>query len=188
MGAPLAYDVDQGFFSFREIAEAHDPDDVIEAFGVAPKELLVAGFLLRKPVEYLVTNPANVYDRFDDDEFVEHFARKLIWAFDPVDLAGEKYREIVEELLQDNRLMRGELVLDERPVDLSGIDVPVVIIQGRDDKFVPPSSSLPFLDAISSDDTEVIEFPTGHVGMAVDEISHATYWPRVAEWFAERSS
>jgi polyhydroxyalkanoate synthase len=72
-------------------------------------------------------------------------------------------------------------------VDLDEIDMPVLQIVGEYDHLVPPESSRPFNDLVASDDTEIIEFPTGHIGLSVGSRSHAELWPRVAEWFAERS-
>jgi polyhydroxyalkanoate synthase len=66
--------------------------------------------------------------------------------------------------------------------------MPVVLIVGTEDKFVPPESYRPFLDAVGSDDATVVEFPTGHVGISVAPEAHEEYWPGVRERFAERSA
>ena len=65
--------------------------------------------------------------------------------------------------------------------------MPVLQVVGEHDNLVPPEASLPFNDAVGSDGTDVIEFPTGHIDISVSSRSHDEYWPRVAEWFAERS-
>ncbi len=83
--------------------------------------------------------------------------------------------------------MEGDLDLSGWQVDLANVEIPVLLILGRDDKFVPDEASLPFLDAVSSEDTAVFDFPTGHVGLSVAPEAHEYGWPRVHDWFAERS-
>ncbi|WP_101294552.1 alpha/beta fold hydrolase [Halegenticoccus soli] len=186
-GPPLDYNVDGGVFRLKGIVERQDASRFRDALGNVPAPLLDLGFGLRKPVEYAVANPLRLWDRFDDEEYVEHFARRLLWSADGPDVTGEVYRQFVDELIRENALMENELTVSGRRVDLSNVDAPVLLIVGRDDQFVPAESSLPFLDAVASEDTEVIEFPTGHVGLSVSREAHEKWWPRVCEWFARRS-
>ena len=65
--------------------------------------------------------------------------------------------------------------------------MPVLQIVGSFDHLIPPDASKPFMDVIPSDDTDIFEFAAGHVGMAVSGKAHAELWPRVANWFADRS-
>ena len=65
--------------------------------------------------------------------------------------------------------------------------MPVLQIIGSFDHLIPPEASKPFFDVIPSDDTTVLEFPAGHVGLAVSGKAHADHWPQVSDWFAERS-
>ena len=64
--------------------------------------------------------------------------------------------------------------------------MPVLQIIGSFDHLIPPGASKPFTDVIPSEDTDIYEFPTGHVGMAVSGKAHAELWPRVATWFREQ--
>ncbi|MFC4437807.1 MULTISPECIES: hypothetical protein [Natrialbaceae] len=91
-------------------------------------------------------------------------------------------------MLLGNRLVENDLHLCGRYVDLSAIETPVLLVLGEEDAFVPWEASVPFLDRISSDDTAIIELPTGHVGLSVAEVAHERGWPRIADWLEERSS
>lgn len=57
----------------------------------------------------------------------------------------------------------------------------------REDKFVPREAAEPFLDAVGADDTDLLEFPTGHVGLSSAPEAHAEWWPRVCDWLEERT-
>lgn len=67
------------------------------------------------------------------------------------------------------------------------IGVPVLLILGREDEFIPPEAALPFLDAVASDDTDVVELPVKHVGLSVAPEAHEEGWPAVCDWLAERT-
>lgn len=188
MGPVLDFDTAEGFFSFREMFEHHDPESIVDAFGRFPAPLIDAAFSLRKPIEYAVSNPLRLWDNVEDKEYVERSARKRQWAADDTDMAGGVYRGFADDLLRDNALLEGDLVLGGERVDLANVEMPVLLIVGTEDKFVPPESYRPFLDAVGSDDATDVEFPTGHVGISVAPEAHEEHWPGVREWFAERSA
>jgi len=58
---------------------------------------------------------------------------------------------------------------------------------GEYDHLVPAAASKPFNEVIPSDDTEIMEFSTGHIGLSVSSSTHADLWPDVAEWYSERN-
>ncbi|WP_227015839.1 helix-hairpin-helix domain-containing protein [Haloarcula sp. JP-L23] len=97
------------------------------------------------------------------------------------------YHQFIEDIYQENALYQNELVLDGDPVDIGNLTMPVLQIIGSFDHLIPPEASKPFTEVIPSEDTDIYEFPTGHVGMAVSGKAHAELWPRVATWFRERS-
>lgn len=186
-GPPLDFDAEGGMLDFRELAVQSDPRRLVDALGTVPAELVDLGFAMRKPVEYAVQRPLEAWERLDEEEYLVRGARIARWAFDGPDVAGETYRQFVEDLLVENKLVENRLSLLERPVDLENVTMPVALILGETDAFVPRDASLPFLDAVPSDDTHVFDFPTGHVGTFVDRAAHAEWWPRVCDWFAKRT-
>ena len=50
-----------------------------------------------------------------------------------------------------------------------------------------PGQSAPFNDLVSSTDRRTIEFPAGHIGLAVGSKAQTELWPQVCEWLAARS-
>jgi len=186
-GPPLDYSAGEGIELLRNVARTHDPDTVAEMLGVIAPQILESAFLLRKPVEYSVTNPLRLWDHLDDAAFIDTFGRKLTWTRGGPALPGTFYRDFVQWVIIENRLIHNELVLHDRHVDLDAIEMPVLLIVGHEDKFVPPDASLPFLDAIASKEKSVIEVQTGHVGLSTDPIAFEVCWPRAREWVCEHS-
>lgn len=187
-GPPIDFHAGDDLQLFRSLAAEQDHERVAAAFDAVPTPLLELGLALRKPVEHAVTTPLRLWDRLDDAAFVEEQGRKLEWIAGGPHVPGRLYREFVEDLLLENRLIESELELGGRRVDLSAIDAPTLLVIGEDDAYVPRAASVPLLEAIESDDTAVLELPTGHVGLSVSAVAHERGWPRIADWFAERNA
>lgn len=183
----LSFDAEGGIFRRWGRDDSTDPQHVIDTFGNAPGALLGFEFSLLDPGEYYLARYLRLFEHCDDEAFVQRFARRLRWGYDTVDVAGETYRQFLVDLYQKNKLMTGELTLNGEPVDINNVTMPVLDVLGTDDRFIPAAASRPFMDAIPSDDTAVIEFPTGHVGLSVAEAAHEELWPQVCDWFARRS-
>ncbi|MFD1634520.1 class III poly(R)-hydroxyalkanoic acid synthase subunit PhaC [Haloplanus ruber] len=187
MAAGLCFDGTGGILEMWGDEEFFSPGAIVDTFGNVPAEFLDVGFALMDPVHNYVTKYGNLYDNIDDEDFVKNFARMERWLNDPIDVAGAAYREFLEDIYQDNKLYRNELELNGEQVDLGNITMPVLQVIGEYDHLIPPEASKPFNETVASDDTEIMEFSTGHIGLSVSSSTHEHLWPDVAEWFAERS-
>jgi len=187
MAAGLYFDDTGGVLEEWGDAERFSPADLAETFGTVPSTFFDAGFAAMDPVENTVSKYARLVDNADDEAFVKNFARMERWLNDGIDMAGETYREFLEEMYRENALYRGELELDGERVELDAIDMPVLQILAEYDHLVPPEASRPFNDVVGSDDVTTMEEPTGHIGLSVSRTAHAELWPNVREWIGERA-
>ncbi|MDY6777974.1 MAG: alpha/beta fold hydrolase [Candidatus Nanohaloarchaea archaeon] len=187
-----AFELDGTGGEVEEMGEYVDPEQLVDFYGNMPGELLDFGFQARDPVDNYVSKYFDLWDNRDDEEFVEFFGSMEQWLNDPKDVPGEAYRKFVEDIYQENKLMedRMHVATDGRRkerVELGEIDVPVLQILGEYDDLVPPEASRPLNEKVASEDTEIMEAGTGHVGLSVSGKTHAELWPEVAQWFSERS-
>jgi len=189
LAAGLDFEADAGILMRWGAERFFDETEVAGAFGTVPAGFLDAGFVALEPIDNTVGKYATLYDRFEDPDFVELFARVERWLRDGVDLPGATYAEFVNDLYQHNQLAANEMVLDGAglPVDLANVTMPVLQVVGSNDHLVPPATSVPFNDRIPSEDTDVFELDSGHVGLAMSSKAHEELWPRVCEWVADRS-
>ena len=187
MAAGLCFDDTGGVLELWGDDEYFSPHDLTETHGNAPAELLDVGFALMDPVSNYVSKYVRLYDNLENDDFVENFGRMERWLSEGIDVAGNTFAQFVEDIYQENKLYNNELYLEGEHVDLANIDMPVLQITGEYDHLIPSETSIPFNDVIASDDTDVIEYPTGHIGLSVSGSSHENVWPEVCEWFEERS-
>jgi len=168
-------------------ASVFDVDKLIEVYGNAPAELLQGSFLMLKPVSTLVEKYFTFYEHLDDEKFLEDFFAMETWLNDNIPVAGEMFRQFVKYCMQQNKLIKGELRIGGRRVDLKQITCPVLNLMAQADHLVPPDQSLPFNDAVGSKDREAINFRAGHIGLAVGSKANKELWPKVADWLAKRS-
>ncbi|XVH31542.1 class III poly(R)-hydroxyalkanoic acid synthase subunit PhaC [Haloferacaceae archaeon DSL9] len=187
MAAGLCFDDTGGVLELWGEAEYYDPDRVKETFGNVPASFLDTGFALMDPVSNYVTKYVRLYDNLENDEFVENFARMERWLSEGIDVAGETYRQFLEDIYQDNKLATNDLHLNGKHVDLGELTMPIAQIVGQYDHLIPPEASRPFNELVGSDDVTTFASKTGHIGLSVSSRSHAELWPQVAEWYADRS-
>ncbi len=187
MAAGLCFQGTGGVLELWGDEEYYDPRDVVDVYGNVPADMLDVGFALMDPVANYVSKYIRLYENLENDDFVENFARMERWLDEGIDLAGETYIQFLEDIYQDNKLYDNEMYVGGEHVDVTEIDVPILQIIGEYDHLIPPETSKPFNDIVGSDDTEIIEYPTGHIGLAVSGSSHSDVWPEVAEWYFEKS-
>ncbi|MFC4541624.1 class III poly(R)-hydroxyalkanoic acid synthase subunit PhaC [Halosolutus amylolyticus] len=187
MAAGLCFAGDGGVLELWGAEDYYDPERVTETFDNVPSEFLDVGFALMDPVANNLTKYVRFYDNVEDEDFVENFARMERWLDEGIDVAGGAYEEFIEDIYQDNKLYENELHLNGEHVDITNIDMPVLQIVAEYDHLIPPGASKPFNEKIPSDDTDIMEFATGHIGMSVSSRSHAELWPDVCDWFEARS-
>jgi polyhydroxyalkanoate synthase len=143
--------------------------------------------MLLKPVSTLVEKYFTFYENLENEKFLEDFFAMETWLNDNIPVAGEMFRQFVKYCMQQNKLIKGELRIDGRVVDLRRILCPILNLTAQQDHLVPPYQSLPFNDAVGSTDRKSVNFPAGHIGLAVGSKANRELWPKACDWLAERS-
>ncbi|MBI3039640.1 class III poly(R)-hydroxyalkanoic acid synthase subunit PhaC [bacterium] len=182
MAAPIEFSSREGLLYLWSDKKVFDVDKFIDTFGNCPADFLQWSFLLLKPVQNFFTKYINFYENVEDDRFLENFLAMEAWVNDNIPVAGEAYREFIKFLFQENRLVKGELRMANRPVKLQDIYCPVLNLIAEKDFLVPPESSAPFNNYVSSTDKEIITFPSGHIGLSVGSGAMKVLWPKVCAW------
>ena len=158
---------------------------MVDTFGNIPGEFMNIGFLLLNPVRLMFDKYRSFLENLDDANFVANL-RMEKWIFDS--RSGRRgLPPVPQDLYQQNKLVKGELEIGGRKVDLKKIDMPVLNTFAEADHLVPPACSRHFTEMTSSKDTEVLAYPTGHIGMFTSSRSQTEYTPAIAKWLAERS-
>jgi polyhydroxyalkanoate synthase len=185
MVTPIDFDTDDGLLNIW--SRYIDVDLMVDTLGNVPGDFLNLGFLMLKPFQLMIDKYIGLVNSAEDPASVLNFLRMEKWINDSPDQAGETFRKFVNELYKENRLIKGQLRIGGRKVDLKRIDMPLLNIYAEQDHLVPPSSSEPLGQLVSSTDVTTRSFPVGHIGMYVSSKSQRDLAPTIAEWLIERS-
>lgn len=163
-----------------------DVDAMVDNLGIIPADMLGAGFNSLKP-SMDISKYFGVMDMMEDEAKLLNFLRMEKWKADCPDLAGEMFRKYIKDLWRDNKLIKGELEIGGRKVDLKNVTMPFLNVYATEDNIIPNNSTIPVNDLIGSKDKELYAFPGGHIGVFVGAKSQKELAPKVAKWVAEKS-
>ena len=163
-------------------------DSLIDAYdGVVPGDVMNVAYLILKALTLTLDKYIGMTDKMADPEYLANFIRMEKWVFDSPDQVGATLSQFIKDLYQDNKLVKGELELGGKKVNLKNITIPVLCTCAEYDHLVPLSASRPLMDAIGSTDKQFLSFKTGHIGMYVSSKSQKDISPNIVEWLKERS-
>ena len=163
-----------------------DVDALVDNFGgIIPGDFLNTGFDLLKPMNK-TRKYMSLPETLKNKGRLMNFLRMEKWVADSPDQAGETYRRFIKDMYQQNKLINGQFTLNGHEVHLSNIDMPVLTIYAKDDHIVPPATTRPIHEAVSSKYKELMEFPGGHIGVFVGSRSQKLLTPAIAQWLVQR--
>ncbi len=187
MVTPVDFHVPDGLLNtWAGSPESMDVDTMVDALGNIPGDFMNFGYMLLKPFQLNIEKYLGLSDILDDEAKLINFLRMEKWIFDSPDQAGETFREFIRDFYQGNKMMKGELTLGGKRVDLKKITMPVLNIFAEEDHLVPPSASLPMKDYIGSTDYSVLSYPVGHIGIYVSGKVQRDLPPAIVEWLKAR--
>lgn len=168
-------------------SQALDIDLMVDALGNIPGDRLNLEFLMLKPWQLGIQKYLDFPEIMSDEDKLMNFLRMEKWIFDSPDQAGEAYRQFLKDFYQGNKLIKGEVWLGDRQVNLGDIRAPVLNLYAEKDHLVPPASSLALEQYISTSDYTVRSFPVGHVGMYVSSKVQKSLPPTIEQWLRART-
>jgi polyhydroxyalkanoate synthase subunit PhaC len=163
-----------------------DVDLMVDAYGNVPADVLNFSFLMVKPFALNFGKYHDMLDILDNEKAIMNFLRMEKWLFDGPDAAGEAYREFVKDFLQDNRLIKNEVVIGGQKVDLGNLTMPILNCYATGDHLVPPPCSRALADKVGTEDYEEMAIPAGHIGIYVGGKAQKMLAPGVAKWLRKR--
>jgi polyhydroxyalkanoate synthase len=189
LGAPLCFA--PGTSRFRDTLAKLEPSALSES-PVVPGSFLSQLSAMASPETFLWSRYVDAALSLAEPDAAGLHARVERWVLDEAPLPGKLVYQVFQWLYRENRLCRGELVVKQRTLAPSGLHVPTLAVVNRDDDIAPLASVKPFLDALATHDTRVIEHPgeTGvalqHLAILVGRRAHAQVWPEIVKWLRSR--
>lgn len=161
-------------------------DTMVDTMGNIPGDLMNFGYLMLRPFQLNVGKYLSLPDTAKDMKKLVSFLRMEKWIFDSPDQPGEVFRKFIRDFYQGNKLVKGEVELNGRTVDLGQIRQPVLNVYAELDHLVPPESSRALEAQVGTDDYTVKGFETGHIGMYVSGKVQRELPKLIGSWLEER--
>ncbi|WP_051633700.1 alpha/beta fold hydrolase [Bacillus sp. UNC41MFS5] len=161
-----------GQLSVDRFADAHE---------TIPSEFLYLMFRMLSPSE--ISPKVNLFSRAHDEKYVEKWRRMDKWTKDAASFAGAAFKQMFNDLYKDNKLLKGELVIGGRKVDLKNINCPLFVFSCSRDTLILEKQSLPVMNLVSSKDKTYEVYEGGHVSLVLTGV-FAKIWDK---WLLARS-
>ena len=179
--APVV-DTDKDKTVIKNMAQNMDIDKILSHYENFPYELLYSLYASLKPFKQGVSKYLNLFDNLKDECFVQNFLRVEKWLYDTPVIAGETFRQWIKDIYQNNLFSKNKLVVGENRINLSNIKVPLLNIVADQDHLVSPECSISLNKLVSSTDTNLMRFSTGHVGLIASGYSQNVVLPKIGNW------
>ncbi len=176
-----------GLYGLWTSPEFFDASLLAEAFGNVPGELVDFGNKLTNPVTNFVGSYITMWDRILNDKPMGTWLAMNKWVNDGVPFAGAAFGQWIRDFYQQNKLVKGEISLRGRRVDLSRITCPILSIAGTKDHICTVPMAEGIITGVSSSDKEFFTVVAGHVGLVTGSEAKKLLWPKLRSWLAARS-
>lgn len=185
LASPIDF-TDAGLFANWLNPETFNVDKMVDVMGNIPAEVIDFGNKMLKPVSNFVSSYVHLWDKLHDEVFVENWRVLNHWVNDGTPFPGESFRQWIKEFYQKSALVKKELFLRGRQVDLGMITCPVLNLAGDKDHIVLPNQSSELAKHIGSKDYEFVTVPSGHVSLVVGKMAKEITWPKISEFLSKR--
>ena len=149
---------------------------VYRTIGTFPAPLVSAAFHLTA-VDRLVTKPLTLLSNIDDRdclaqiEAVDHLMKNMHG------YPGRVFGQVFHLMLRNNDLSDGRLALAGRAIPLAAVNVPVLVVAGRDDVIAPLRSVQKVVDLLTAvPEVRFETAPGGHLGVLTGRRARGTTW------------
>jgi polyhydroxyalkanoate synthase subunit PhaC len=165
-----------------------DVEALTEQWGVLPGRFIDVANKMMKPVTNFWTTYRRLWDNVQEGTARRDAYQSMAkWVGDNPPFPGRAFAQWIPMMYRDPELLRGRVRLRGRRVDLGRIDQSVLVVSAGADHIAPRPGTMPFFDAITSEDVEHLDRPGGHIGLIAGSAARKEIWPSISEWLAERS-
>ncbi len=156
--------------------------------GVLEGRFLITGFNNMRPGQS-AERYLNLYRDIDDPEAFKRYKEMKNWYDHPQDIAGDFYLWLVKHLFRDNELIRGQLVVSGRRVDLKRITCPLFLIGGTEDHITPPEQLFALASRVGTPQEKVEKhlIEAGHIGIFMGHGALKHKWAPIGQEVARLS-
>lgn len=156
--------LDQWFKVLKD--EDLDFDEVIDAIGLIPSKLMESGVrLITAPVYF--SPYLSLLNKAYNEQYVERWRLFNKWTKGHIPLPGAVLKQLVNEFVKHNKLVKGTLLMNNRIVNLANINCSLLVIASKYDRLVPIESTEKMIHLVSSNDKQFHVAQGGHATITI---------------------
>jgi polyhydroxyalkanoate synthase len=121
-------------------------------------------------------------------EYAEYFLAFDKWINDPVPFPGGVAKRIVKECYQENKLIKGEMKIGGKSVNLREITCSLLNVAAERDHIAPINSTRVLTELVSSRDKTLMVTPSEHASLIAGRKAREGLWPKLDHWLRTRSN
>lgn len=163
-----------------------DVDRLVDGFGNVPAEFIRTSLEMLRPLER-VAGYMRLWENLWDPQYVHNWRIRYNWAQDQIPFPGECFRQMTKDMMWNNKLLKGELTLGGRCINLENVRCSVLNAMAQFDHIAPYNATKPLVDAVGSSDKEELLVRGGHVSLIAGANALLRLWPTLDQWLAVRS-
>ncbi|RFU65299.1 alpha/beta fold hydrolase [Peribacillus glennii] len=158
-------------------------DEILDVIQTVPGFLVNRGLsLLLSPIHF--SSYLSLLTKADDREYVAKWRRFNKWTNGHVPFAGAAVKQMLNDLVRDNKFLKGHLLIKNKKALLTNIKANLLVVAGKDDALIPETMVKPVMELVSSQDKMYRLLKGGHT-----TINITPHFPDyLAEWLPERSA
>ncbi|WP_096200740.1 alpha/beta fold hydrolase [Bacillus sp. FJAT-45350] len=143
-----------------------DLNPVIDSYGIIPGKAME--FILR-----MVTSPIfysqylALYERADNPEYVLRWRRFYSWVKGHVPFVGATLKQLLFDIVKDNKLINNKLVINHKKVNLEQIKSNLLVISTKEDQLIPEALTKSIMNRVSSKNKTYKQIKGGHATIAL---------------------
>ena len=184
MAAPVNGD---GLVSLKAwMGEGFNEEALIEQYGNVPADWVQNTLRALRPFGKLA-GAANLLNNIDRDDTVRSNLRMGKWESDNIPFPGGVFRQMVNDFLRGNKLVKGTWQIGGQRAKLANIKQPLLHLLAQDDHITPYASASDLVRLAGSRDKQEIVVKGGHVGLVAGRGAETRMWPALDAWLAPRS-
>jgi poly[(R)-3-hydroxyalkanoate] polymerase subunit PhaC len=147
-----------------------------------------SGFMALKPLEVFSRWRRAAEIGHDDVDAKNAFTALETWANDTIPFPAAAYVTYIQELYQENRLVRGEHWVRGECVDLARITCPHLSVIADHDGVCPAASTTALGKHTRSSVKDVLIVPGGHVGAVTGPRAERELYPQLVAWLTQHAT
>lgn len=185
IGAPI--DMSQmGLFAWVSKLAGNQVESLARRIGNVPGGLSSTVFRMLTPMKN-VTRYADLFMNMWSHEYVNGFDAMNQWVGQFIDYPQAAFVQFNKEIMQRNKLVKGQLAFRGKIADLHSIQSALLIFAGTGDQVAPAPAVKALLEKVDSRDKTFHLVPGGHMGVFAGASAPERVWDPTADWLAKRS-